>query len=153
MDLIGALKNMFISAIPTFVLVWILYAYVSKVFYAPVRKALDERHAATAGLRKKADEHIALAERKTAEYEDALKASRAELYKHQEEERNAAMTQRAAILQTARDKAQEKVQQARQQIQAETAEAKVSLERQSEEMATWIANAVLNPTGGKGGQA
>ena len=61
--------------------------------------------------------------------------------------------QRTAILQTARDKAQEKVQQARQQIQAETAEAKVSLERQSEEMATWIANAVLNPTGGKGGQA
>ena len=79
MDLIGALKNMFISAIPTFVLVWILYAYVSKVFYAPVRKALDERHAATAGLRKKADEHISLAERKTAEYEDALKASRAEM--------------------------------------------------------------------------
>jgi F0F1-type ATP synthase membrane subunit b/b' len=148
MDLIGALKEMFISAIPTFILVWILYAYVSRVFYAPVRQALDERHAATAGLRKKADEHIALAERKTAEYEDALKASRAELYKHQEEERNAAMKQRAAILQTAREKAQEKVQQARQQIQAETAEAKGSLERQSEEMAAWIAQAVLNPTVG-----
>jgi F0F1-type ATP synthase membrane subunit b/b' len=148
MDLIGALKDMFISAIPTFVLVWILYAYVAKVFYAPVRKALDERHAATAGLRKKADEHIALAERKTTEYEDALKTSRAELYKHQEEERNGAMAQRAAILQNAREKSQEKLVQARQQIQAEAAQAKVSLERQSEEMAAWIAQAVLNPTAG-----
>jgi F-type H+-transporting ATPase subunit b len=146
MDLLSALKDMFISAIPTFVLVWILYAYVSRVFYAPVRKALDDRQAATAGLRKKAEEHIALAERKTTEYEETLRASRADLYKHQEQERNAAMTTRAAILQRAREMAHEKVQQARQQIQQETAEAKTSLERQSEEMATWIARAVLNPT-------
>jgi len=145
MDILGALKDMFVSAIPTFILVWILYAYVSKVFYAPVRKALDDRQAATSGLRKKAEEHIALAERKTAEYEDTLRASRADLYKHQEQERNAAMATRAAILQTARERAQEKVQQARGKIQQETVEAKTSLERQSEEMAAWIANAVLNP--------
>lgn len=148
MDIVDALKGMLLSAVPTFILVWLLYAYVSMVFYKPVRKALDDRYAATTGLRKKADEHIALAEQKTSEYEEALRSSRTELYKHQEQERNAAMTQRAAILQTAREKAQEKVQQARQQIQNETAEAKVALERQSEEMATWIASAVLNPTAG-----
>ena len=145
MDIVGALKDMFVSAIPTFVLVWILYAYVSRVFYAPVRKTLDDRHAATSGLRKKAEEHIALAERRTTEYEESLRASRADLYKHQEEERNQAMTARAAILQKARERAQGKVQEARQQIQRETADAKISLERQSDEMASWIASAVLNP--------
>lgn len=146
MDIYGALKDMFIGAIPTFLLTWILYFYVSRVFYAPLRQALDERHAATTGLRGKAGEHIALAERKTAEYEEALKASRAELYRHQEEERSAALAQRAAILQTARERSQEKLNQARQQIQQETAEAKAALQRQSEEMAVWIANAVLQPT-------
>jgi F0F1-type ATP synthase membrane subunit b/b' len=148
MDLVGALKNMFISAIPTFILVWILYAYVAKVFYAPVRKALDDRYAATEGLRKKAEAHIGMAEKKTQEYEETLRSNRAELYKHQEDERNAGLAQRAVILQTAREKAQEKVQQARQQIQQEAAEAKGALERQSEEMAVWITNAVLNPTSG-----
>ncbi|MSO20087.1 MAG: hypothetical protein EXQ56_06415 [Acidobacteria bacterium] len=145
MDLVGALKDLFISAVPTFMLVWILYAYVSQVFYRPMRKALDDRHSATTGLRKKADEQIALVEKKTSDYEDALRANRGELARHQEEQRTAAMKQRATIIQLARDSAQQKMTRARAEIVQETAEAKKSLERQSEEMALWITNAVLNP--------
>ncbi len=146
MEQIIALKEIFIRAIPSFVLVWILFAFIARLFYRPLRAAMDQRRQETEGAREAAASRIALMEEKTGEYEEALRASRAELYREQEQELGKAMERREAILKQARAKAEEKILQSRQEIVRETGEAKKVLAQESKQMAQWIAQAILDPT-------
>src|SRR5258708_3146065 len=93
-----ALKQILLGAVPPFVLVWILYFYVTRVFFRPLQKTLQQRYDSTAGLRKKAEADLAAAEEKTAQYQGALRTARSELYNIQEQERKGALEQRAEII-------------------------------------------------------
>jgi F-type H+-transporting ATPase subunit b len=143
MESLIALQGILLRSIPTFVLVWILYLFVSKVFYKPLQETLRKRHDATEGLRKKAEERIAMAERKAAEYQQALQAGRAVMYREQEEARQKAMERRAEIVRKARESAEQKLRQGRQQVEAEALEGRQFLARESEQMAAWITRALL----------
>jgi len=74
-----ALGEILLGAIPTFLLVWALYLYVTRVFLHPLQGTLRKRHEATEGLRAAAAANIAAAERKAAQYEESLRAARVEL--------------------------------------------------------------------------
>jgi F-type H+-transporting ATPase subunit b len=146
MEQLIALKELFIRAIPSFVLVWILFAFVARLFYRPLRAAMDKRRQETEGAREAASSRIALMEEKTNEYEEALRTSRADLYREQEQELGKAMERREEILKQARAKAEEKMSQSRQNILRETEDAKKALAQESQQMAQWIAQAILDPT-------
>ena len=146
MQTLVALEDILVKAIPTFILVWILYFYISRVFLGPLQQTLRKRHDATEGLRQAAEARISLAERKKAEYQEALRSNAAELYRQQEQDRQRAIDQRAEILRQARQRAEEQISGARQQIHAEAEEAKKVLQRESEQMAQWITRAILEPS-------
>ena len=142
-----ALKNILIGAIPTFILVWLLFLFIDRVFLSALIATLKKRREATSGLRESADAAIAQAEKKASEYEAALRAARAEVYRIQEEERQKALEQRNELLRQAHERAEQAARSAREQIRAEAEAAKQSLAAQAEAMASSIADAILKPVG------
>ena len=138
-----AVGNILLQAIPTFILVWILYFYVSRFFVVPLQKTLKQRRDSTEGLRQAAEQRLSQAEQKTAAYEEALRVSAAEIYRQQEQDRQKAMERRAEILRQARQRADELLAQGRQEVARETEAAKKQLAAESELMAQGILRAVL----------
>ncbi len=67
-----ALGEILLKAVPTFVLVLLLYTYLSRMFFRPLEKVLQKRYEVTEGARKLADESLAKAAAKTEEYEAAI---------------------------------------------------------------------------------
>jgi F-type H+-transporting ATPase subunit b len=141
---LAALGTLLLKAIPTLLLVALLYAYLSKVFFKPMARVLDERYQATEGARKLAEDSFAKAAEKTAEYEAALRNARAEIYREQEQFRQQLRDEQAQAIQKARESAAATVHEANTQLAAELASAKQSLEFQSEVLAEQITNAILS---------
>jgi F-type H+-transporting ATPase subunit b len=151
MEPLAALREILLGAIPTFLLVWVLYLYVTLVFFRPLQETLSKRHHATDGMREAAETSIAEAEKKTAQYEESLQSARVELYQQQEKERQKLMDRRTEIVHRARMHAEEMVARARQEIDQDVEEAKRRLATETEPMAQSISRAILEPvSGGKG---
>jgi F-type H+-transporting ATPase subunit b len=145
MQTLVALGDILIKSIPTFILVWVLYFYISRMFLGPLQKTLQQRQDSTEGLRKAAEERISMAEHKTAEYQEALRAQAADIYRQQEQDRQRDLERRAEILRQARQRAEEQIGGARQQIHQQAEEAKKTLHKESEQLAQWITRAILEP--------
>ena len=56
-----ALGQILLKAVPTFVLVFVLYLYLARMFFRPLEEVLKRRYEATEGARKLADESLAKA--------------------------------------------------------------------------------------------
>ncbi len=139
-----ALKSILVKAIPTAVLLLVLYFYLKAMFFKPMAKVLAERDTLTKGARKAADQSLANAEKKAAEYEAKLKEARSEVYKQQEETRKGWLAEQAALLAKAKSSAETTLEQARQAIEVETASAKQTLTESSSAIADEIAKTVLS---------
>lgn len=153
MEPLIALRGILLGAIPTFLLVWILYFYTTRVFFRPLQRTLQKRHELTGGLREVAEANLATAEQKAAEYEEALRAARAELYQQQEQERQRALEQRAEVLRRSRQQAEEIVARARQEIRQDVEEAKKRLAAESEHIALSITRRILEPAASPGSRS
>src|SRR5436190_21266486 len=114
MAVLGTLGQILLASIPTFVLVWILYLYISRLFYRPLQQTLRKRQEETEGLRKSAASAVTAAEQKTAQYQEALRKTRTQMYAVQEDERQRALDRRAEIVHQAHDQAKKLVAQAKQ---------------------------------------
>src|SRR5580704_16298992 len=122
-----ALGGIFVKAIPTVVCLIFLHFYFKAMLFKPLNKVLKERDELTAGARKAAQNSLAAAERKTAEYEAKLRDARAEVYQEQEKIRTRWLEDQAAQLSQAREKAEASVKQARFEIASEAAAARQNL--------------------------
>jgi len=140
---LSALGGILLQALPTFFLVLLLYAYLRKAFFRPLGEVLDQRRQATEGARKRAEELLQKAEAKTAEYEAALAAARAEIYRDRDAERQRALEAQAARVREAREQAGATLRQAREQIAQAAAAAKQSLAAQAEALSDQITRVVL----------
>src|SRR5664279_4370926 len=80
-----ALGGILLKAVHTFLLVVLLHFYLKAVFFKPLQKVLRQRYEATEGARKLAAESLERAASKTAEYEAAMRAARADAYQAQEQ--------------------------------------------------------------------
>jgi F-type H+-transporting ATPase subunit b len=145
MEPLIALGGILLGAIPTFLLVWLLYWYVTRVFFRPLQKTLQKRHDATEGLRAAAESNIVAAEHKAAQYQESLRTARAELYQQQEQERQKAIERRAESVRRARQQAEAMTAQARREIEQDVAEAQNWLAAESETLARSIIRAILEP--------
>ena len=77
-ETLRALGEILLKAVPTFVLVFLLYLYLSRMFFRPLEAVLQKRYAATEGARKLADESLAKAAAKTSNtHKAARKAAKA----------------------------------------------------------------------------
>jgi F-type H+-transporting ATPase subunit b len=137
------LGQLLLKAVPTFLLVILLNFYLKRMFFQPLEKVLQQRYEATEGARKAADESLARAAAKTAEYEEALRAARSEVYQAQEKLHKELQERESAQVAEARKRADALVKAAKADIAKEVEAAKASLSRDSEVLANQIADSIL----------
>jgi len=137
------LGGILLRAVPTFLLVIFLHFYLKAVFFRPMHEVLHRRYEATIGARKMADQSLELAAKKTAEFEAAMRAAKAEVYHAQEQLHEQLQEQQAAQLLAARQQADAMIRQAKADLAKDVEAAKSGLARESELLATQIAESIL----------
>jgi F-type H+-transporting ATPase subunit b len=138
-----ALGGILLKAVPTFLLVVLLHFYLKGVFFKPLQKVLRQRYEATEGARKLADETLERAAARTAEYQAAMRAARAEIYQAQEQSHKRLQEGEFAELTAARQRAEAAVQEVKTQLAGDVEAAKAGLARDSELLANQIAESIL----------
>src|SRR5271154_4240986 len=139
------LGELLLGAVPTVILLTLLYALYTVIVHKPLQRVLAERRSKTEGAIEKSRADIAAAEARTAEYEQRLREARAAVFKAQEARRQAALQARAAAVAEARAKAQVQVGQARSVIEQDKQAAQDGLQAESGKLAAEIIRAVLQP--------
>jgi len=144
-DTLRQLGELLFGAIPTVVLVTLLYASYRLLLHQPLERVLQERRARTEGAVEKARADIATAEARTVEYEQRLREAKAAVFRSQEQRRQEALKARAAGLAEARAKAQAQVHAARVAIGQDQDAAQTNLQAETERLAAEIIRMVLRP--------
>jgi F-type H+-transporting ATPase subunit b len=139
--------QLLLDAIPTVVLLLVLYAIYQNLVRNPLKKVLQERSDRTEGAVQKARAAVAAADARTQEYEQKLRDARLAIYKAQEARRQQAQQLRAQALTEARTRAQEQIRQARQAIEQDMAAARTGLQGEIEQLANDIIRTILKPAG------
>jgi F-type H+-transporting ATPase subunit b len=142
-ETLHALGGLLLKALPTFLLVILLHFYLKRVFFRPLDKVLREREEATEGARKTAEASLAAASQKAAEYEQAIRAARGEIYREQEETRRKWRQEQASTLEEARLETGDMIRQAKNKLAAEAAEARRTLAAESDRLAGEIVESIL----------
>jgi F-type H+-transporting ATPase subunit b len=137
-----------LKAIPTVILLLLLYWYFRAMLFGPLEKVLKQREELTEGARKSAETSLAAAEQKSLEFEKKLNAARAEVYRDQEETRRKWLEDQTAQVEQARKASEQAVHQAKQQIEAEAAAARESLAATTATLADEIAATILGRKAG-----
>ncbi|HEV3510341.1 MAG TPA: ATP synthase F0 subunit B [Candidatus Sulfotelmatobacter sp.] len=144
---LNQLGELLLGAVPTVILLGILYALYTTVVHKPLRRVLDERRSKTEGAVEKSRADIAAADARTSEYEQRLREARAAVFRAQEARRQAALQARNHAVKEARTKAQAQVQAAKASIETDRAAAEKGLQSQVEALAREIVRRVLQPVG------
>jgi len=137
------LGEILLRALPTFLLVILLHYYLKFMFFKPMAGVLKQRWQATEGARKQAEESMSRAAAKIAEYEAAIRAARAEIYKEQEKLYKELAAHNADQVAAAHQSAEAAVRAAREQLAKDVEAVKTDLERDSDRIAEQIAQSVL----------
>ena len=146
-DTLRQLGELLLGAVPTVILVTLLYILYSAIVHKPLRRVLEERRSKTEGAIEKSRADIAVAEARTSEYEQRLREARATLFRVQEARRKVSLEARTAALNEARSKAQGQVQAAKADIQKDRAAAQEALQAEAQTLAAEIVRRVLEPAG------
>src|SRR5260370_29036969 len=102
--LLKQVGELLLGAIPTVVLLVLLYALYTSLVGKPLKRVLEQRRERTEGAILKARADIAAAEARTQEYEQHLREARLAIFKAQEARRQAAQKARAAAVAEARER-------------------------------------------------
>ena len=147
------LGHLFLQALPTAVLVFILMFILDRIFFRRMIEVLNEREARTAGALERAREQTALAQTRAREHEAAFQAVRQEVYRLREVERKRTLAEREAALEMARKVAESHLAKARAGLAAEVEIAKAELNVNCQTLARQIADSLVgngsNPESGR----
>ena len=138
-----ALGQLLVQAVPTFLIVLLLFFYLKQVFFKPLARILAERDEATQGARKRAAEALDRANAKASQYEHQIKAARNEIYREQEEQRRRWRDEQSAQVVAARRSAEQTVAGARAQLTANAEQAKQALKGETQVLADRITQVIL----------
>jgi F-type H+-transporting ATPase subunit b len=141
------LGELLLGAVPTVILLAILYGLYTSIVHKPLQRVLEERRSKTEGAVEKSRADIAAAEARTAEYEQKLREARAAVFRAQEAKRQAALQARANAVAQARSRAQAQVQAAKTDIEKDRTSAQEALHGEASALAQEIVRRVLQPAG------
>ena len=141
------LGELLLGAVPTVILLALLYILYATIVHKPLGRVLAERRSKTEGAIEKSRADIAAAEARTSEYEQRLREARATLFRAQEARRKAAVDARTAAMNEARIKAQAQVQAAKADIEKDREAAQHGLQAEAQTLAIEIIRRVLEPAG------
>src|SRR6185436_11865913 len=131
-ETLRSLGEILLKALPTFVIVLLLYLYVANIFLRPLERALKQRYEATEGARKLADESLAKAAAKAEEYEAAMRVARGELYRELAQLRQQLQAERTAAMEKARHEAEAQIAAMKTQLEQEVVSLKQNLAGESD---------------------
>lgn len=137
--------ELLLGAIPTVVLLLLLYACYDLLIQKPLHRILEERRARTEGAVMKARADVALAEAKMQEYEHRLRDARIAIFKALETRRLKAQQARAEAVTEARARADQQIREARAAIEQDMATARGGLQGEAEKLASDIIRIILRP--------
>ena len=141
------LGELLLGAVPTVILLALLYALYTTIVHKPLRRVLEERRSKTEGAVEKSRADIAAAEARTAEYEQKSREARAAVFRAQEARRQTVLQARSSALNEARNQAQAQVQAAKKDIENDRAAAEKGLPADAAALAQEIVRRVLQPAG------
>ena len=141
------LGELLLGAIPTVILVTLLYGLYKVIVHRPLRNVLEERHRKTEGAIEKSKADIAAADARTSEYEQRLREARTRVFQSQEAKRQAALQARANAVSQARNQAQAQVEAAKGDLERDRAAAEKGLQAEAAALAREIVRRVLEPAG------
>jgi F-type H+-transporting ATPase subunit b len=146
-DTLRQLGELLLGAVPTVILLAVLYALYTTIVHKPLQRVLAERRSKTEGAVEKSRADIAAAEARTAEYEQKLREARAAVFRAQEAKRQLVLQARTNALNEARTKAQAQVQAAKKDIETDRTAAETGLPADAAALAQEIMRRVLQPAG------
>jgi F-type H+-transporting ATPase subunit b len=138
-----ALVGLLIKSVPTIIFFIVLTFYLRATFFRPVGKILSDRKKATEGVREIARRAFESADRKTSEFEHALRIARAELHQEQEALRQKWAHEQTEAIARARADADRQIEEARHQIAQEAGLAQAGLDARIGELSEQIVNVLL----------
>ena len=142
------LGELLLAAVPTVLLLSLVFALYRTLLHKPLVRVLEERHRLTAGAMEQARASIAQADARAAECEQRLRDARLAVFKALDERRRATLEARSAVASQARAASDERVRAARAVIQQEVASARASLHQQAGALAAAVMRTVLQPIAG-----
>ncbi len=137
------LGELFLGAVPTVLILIILYFVLKTLFFKPLLAVMAEREARTAGAQRAAEAAQTAAAEKVKQYHEALKQARAKVYAEQEAARKKLLDERAALVKASRNLATSGVGAAKERVAKDVAAAKRELEAGVPQLAAEIAKRVL----------
>jgi F-type H+-transporting ATPase subunit b len=144
--------ELLVNSIPTIISVLVLWTAYRFIVHGKLRQVLEQRHALTEGAIERAQQEIATAEKRTAEYEQRVREARSQIFKTQQANRLRVMDERNAALAQARKNAGEMVKQARAAVEKDTIGAKAVLKQQANVLADQVIATILKPAMAAGGR-
>jgi F-type H+-transporting ATPase subunit b len=141
------LGKLLLGSVPTVILFTLLYLLYKVIVHKPLQRVMEERRNRTEGAVEKSRADVALADARTAEYEQKLREARATLFRAQEARRQAALEARTNAVNQARARAQTQVEAAKADIEADRVAAGKGLEGEAAALAEEIVRRVLQPVG------
>ena len=151
-EILTQVGQLLISSIPAAIGLMVVWAGYRFIVYGKLQQVLAARHALTEGAIQRAQQEIADAEARTAEYEQKVREARAQIYQQQQANRQRVLEQRNAALAEARRSAGEMVKQARAALGKDVLAAKAALEQQANALADQVIEQVLRPAAAAGGR-
>jgi F-type H+-transporting ATPase subunit b len=139
--------ELLLGAIPTAVLLLLLYAIYQNLVRKPLNRVLDQRRERTEGAILKARADVAAAEARTQDYEHKLREARLAIFKAQEARRQQAQQLRAQALEEARSRAQQQIREAKAAIEQDMGAARAGLQGEIDRLASEIIATILKPAG------
>ena len=141
------LGELLLGAVPTVIMLAVLYVLYTVIVHKPLRSVLEERRSKTEGAVEKSKADIAAADARTSEYEQKLREARAKVFRAQEARRQVALQARSNAVNEARAKAQVQVQAAKADIENDRVAAEKGLQGEAAALAQEIVRRVLQPAG------
>ncbi len=142
-DIIQQLGELLIGAIPTALIFIVLVLAYQFLMQGPLTAVLARRRALTEGAMEDARKAVAQAEAKAREYAERLRLARADVYKLREQRVKQWSAERDAALDAARNAASQKVRQAKDELDAEAATARMAIQASAADLADLAVRAVL----------
>ena len=135
--------NVDYSMLVTVLYVIILYLFLGRVFFRPVMEILNKRRALIEGRLEESRKRLEIVEKRTAEYEQAIRAARTDAYRQQEIQRDKALSEKAELVAKAKLEAEAAVQEGRARLKAEADAAQQKIASEVDSLAKKLTTAIL----------
>ena len=147
-EIIPQVGELLLNSVPTLILFIVLVLAYQFLVQGPLSKTLALRRARTSGAVEEANKAIAAAEAKANDYADKLRHARAEIFRAREQRLQQWAQEREKQLDAARKKAQQRVLEARLNLEAEAGAARNTLMASADQLAEQVVRAVMPATAG-----